>query len=80
LEAGHVFLPCTRAVVNAALPGAGGSVCSVLALWLRRDAPGAEGGLDPVGGLDLSRIWETWFCTVFREMPRERAICWLLAP
>ena len=28
----------------------------------------------------LSRMWETWFCTVFRETPRERAICWLLAP
>jgi hypothetical protein len=28
----------------------------------------------------LSRMRETWFCTVLREMPRDRAICWLLAP
>ena len=48
--------------------------------WLRGNAPARWAAWVRPAAWSLSRMRETWFCTVFREIPRERAICWLLAP
>src|SRR5438552_9602746 len=46
-------LPPRAALVDAAPPGAGRASAVSSVPWLRGNAPGAEGGLGPVGGLEL---------------------------
>jgi Acyl-CoA dehydrogenase, C-terminal domain len=51
---GACLLPAIRAaVIQVAPPGVAGASAVCSAPWLRRDTPGAEGGLGPVGGLEL---------------------------